>query len=255
MFSNLSLCLKQIIWADKYFGKKIVTNKLEGFPKVYYINLPAASERNTHMTEMFKKYNIENFERYEATPVTTSPRNDLFPPQYGCFISHLEVISKIAKGDDNFAIIMEDDTDISTVDQWNFTWKEFIKNVPHFQLLQLVRCQIDPQTDIKFKVIDRNDHSAGAYMITRDFARKVTRLYDKDRVKLSGFKNARRTMGPVADDALFRYADTYSACIFSMRWLGSQISMDGRIELCCTNYVQSLFKNKINLTDIFNKVK
>ena len=227
-----------------------IDQKLEGLPKIIYINLDTATERNEHMVNMFEEYGITNFERYHATRVTKSPRSDLTSSQYGCFISHLEVIKKVAKGDDEFVIIMEDDTDISTVDQWNFTWNEFISKMPKFNLLQLVRCQIDPQTGVSFKVLDRNDHSAGAYIITRDFARQITKVYGRDPITLKAFKNARKTMGPVADDALFRYSATYSVCIFSMVWLGSQISADGVIEQCCTNYVQSLFTDKINLNDI-----
>lgn len=227
-----------------------IDQKLQGLPKIVYINLDTAIERNEHMVSMFKKYGITNFERYHATRIAKSPRSDLNSSQYGCFISHLEVIKKIAKGDDEFVIIMEDDTDISTVEQWTFTWNEFISKMPKFNLLQLLRCQMDPQTGIGFKVLDRNDHSAGAYLITRDFARQIAKLYDRDKVTLRHFKRATRSTGPVADDALFRYSATYSVCIFSMVWLGSQISADGVIEQCCTNYVQSLFTDKINLDDI-----
>jgi len=230
-------------------------SKLDNLPKIYYINLDTATERNEHMLGMFEEYGITNFERYEAKRIPQSPRSDLTSSQYGCFISHLEVIRRIAKGSDEFAIVMEDDTDISSVDQWDFTWNQFLERMPKFNLLQLVRCQIDPQTDVKFKVLDRNDHSAGAYLITRDFAIQITKLYNRDTKTLSAFKKARRTMGPVADDALFRYAHTYSVCIFSMKWLGTQISIDGEIEKCCTDYVQSLFQKTITLDDIIEEIK
>lgn len=229
-------------------------NKLEGFPKAYYINLEGSVERNQHMLEMFEKYEITNFQRYEAKRCKESKHKQLTPGQYGCLISHLEVCRLIANSTDEYAIVFEDDVDISTIDKWNFTWNDFMSKTPDFDVLLLHRYQPFEFTDVKLKKWEKYDHSTTAYIITKRYAKALISLLDRNKGSVSVFPSFGKGTGPVADSAIYSSKETYSSCIFNAKMFTSSIDPSDQPTL--TEFYRKLnkrFESEVTLGDIFDK--
>lgn len=213
----------------------MIKDKLNGLPKIYYINMDHAVERNQYMIDMFKKAGITNYERSLGRKATRSRHRLLSATQYGCLIAHLDAICKVANGTDEYALILEDDIDILVAQHWQFTWKEFIDRVPEFDVLQLFRIsrEISRETHInkpndfehmiRFKKWQLGDFMAPAYLITKSYAKQIEKIFMKDPVYLSNFKNFSRLIGPVADYVVYSNANTYSASIFTTELFTSQI--------------------------------
>lgn len=227
-------------------------NKLEGLPKIYYINLPNAIKRNAHMVDQFKEYDISNYERYEATPVEQSLNSKLNKAQYGCLVSHLEVLTKIANGTDEFAIVMEDDVDLSYSDNWDFTWNEFLEEVGEFDVLQLILCQFGKRSGTKVHNWQYGDWCAAAYVISKQHAKKLANLYKRDKT-FRLFESVAKQKGPVADLVIYSSGITKSSCIFGMKIFDSQISHDNVNEIACSKYISEILSKTITIDELFEK--
>ena len=162
-------------------------NKLQNFPTTYYMSLEESVDRQKYITEQFKQY--------EITPISIiskrfSESNDKVTGKYlhqlnagttGCCVSHLKTIKEwYEKTDENYAFFCEDDLSLETIQYWDFTWEEFIFSLPEdAECVQLLTIRNDFET---FSIRDRlwNDWGATAYIITRDYAKKLIDNYIKD---------------------------------------------------------------------------
>lgn len=225
-------------------------SKLDGIPKIYYINLEEATDRNESMLAMFEKYNITNFERYEAKRYSHSGHKRLSPSQFGCMMSHIDVCKLIVDGKDDYAIVMEDDIDISTVDIWDFTWKDLISKVPQFDVFQLHRQQIFDFDGATLRTWGKWDHSTAAYVITKRYAQGILRLYQRNKESLSGFRPLSGRTGPVADFSIYVHGNTYSTCIFNVKKFPSQIAQPGEIIQNTLKTIDEMFEKPLKLSDI-----
>ena len=199
-------------------------SKLDGIPKIYYINLDTATDRNQYMLDMFAKFGITNFERYEARRYPKSGHKRLNPSQFGCMMSHIAVCKLIAEGNDEYAIIAEDDIDFSAIDQWQFTWKEFMDEMPKFDTLQLVREQLFNFDGPRLKKWDSYDRSSAAYVITKRYAKSIVSFYNRNKQSLSGFPTSSKRYQPVADESIYCNGNAYSVSILKITILASQIA-------------------------------
>jgi len=159
----------------------MVTDKLQYFPYSYYVSLEESTERQKILHEQFSKYGVN-----DATPILSkrfAECNDKVKGEMlhvldagttGCVISHLKAIQKwYDEKDDDYALFCEDDLSLETVEYWNFTWEEFIEKLPDdVECVQL--SSIRPSYDtVYFRERSMYDWSATAYIITRDYARKI----------------------------------------------------------------------------------
>jgi hypothetical protein len=236
--------------AMEYFYNKFIPNNLRKLPKIYYINLPEATDRNQSMLDMFAKYEITNFERYEAKRYSKSGHRNLSPAQFGCMMSHIDVCKLIFEGEDEYAIILEDDIDLSTADIWQFTWKELMKKVPEFDILQLHRQQLFEFDEAKLRPWGKWDHSTAAYVITKSYARGILKLYQRNKESLAGFKPLSGRTGPVADYSMYYHGNTYSTCIFNVKKFPSQIAAPGDLIQNALKTIDQMFEKPLSLDDI-----
>ena len=234
----------------------MITNKLEGFPKVYYINLDDAIDRNRYMLGQMQKYNISNFERYEAKRPAASCHKKLNTAQYGCLTSHIEVLRTIASLGDEYAIVCEDDIDFDTLQHWQFTWQEFFDRLPEFDIVQLFRNKVNAdhtnagELSINFRKWESTDFVAAVYIITKSYAKHIVDQYDNKTLYI--FKDLSDRVGPVADFMLFNEGTSYSTSIFTVKIFPSQI--DAEVWNVLKNNVKKtneIIKKKITLDDIF----
>ena len=109
-------------------------------------------------------------------------------------------------------MIVEDDVDFSTANFWNFTWQEFVNNLPlYWDCMQLTTiCTGDIHIRMHLKFI--NDFSAACYLITRHHAEKIIKNHIRGiRFKLDNGVKPR----PVSEDLIFESGrDLYISYIF-----------------------------------------
>lgn len=229
---------------------------MKNLPKIYYINLKEATNRNSYMLRQFKKSNIKNFQRYEAIRPVSSGHKKLNIGQYGCITSHIEVLRAIASSSDNYAIVLEDDANLEVMKYWNFTWEEFFGRLPDFDIVQLFRSKVNDdhtnsgELSVKFRKWESTDFVSSSYIITKSYAKRIVDKYDNE--TLYSFKDLSDKVGPVADFMLFNEGNSYSTLIFTVEILPSNI--DDSIWNVYRSNVENankIIKNGIGLEDIF----
>lgn len=161
-------------------------NKLNQFPTVYYLSLEESVERQDNIRKQFLEYNIEpkgiiSKRFFESDDIVTGKNAySMDPGTIGCAVSHLKAIKDwYYNTEDTYAFFCEDDLSLETVQYWNFSWEEFIESLPEdADCVQLVRLKESGDfKEYNFRRREYNDWSVTAYIITRDYAKKIIDKY------------------------------------------------------------------------------
>ena len=211
--------------------KNKAVHKLKGLPPIYCINLDDQPDRWKYMEDQFNYWEIKNYTRISAYDGRNDDLGDILKGRYpdamnsgevGCVTSHLKALKHFVENtDDQCALIMEDDCDISTVSHWQFTWKDFFSKIPYaYDVVQLAiinPAQISVQIHRRFV----NDFSTACYLITRRHAEKLIHFHVRDdKYKLDNGCRPRA----VADDLIYNSGNTYAIPLFLYKIeLGSSI--------------------------------
>ena len=205
--------------------------KLKNIGPIYYLNIDGQPERKEYMENQFKYWGVENYTRISAYDGRDDDLSDIIKGRYpedmtsgeiGCTTSHLKAIKHwLDTSDSPYAIIMEDDCDISTVFHWGFTWKDFYAKIPYdWDVVQLaIICTGALHVRIHKRFV--NDFSTACYMITRHHAEKLMKYHVRgEKYKIDNGVKPRA----VADDLIYNSGNTYSVPIFLYKLaLGSSI--------------------------------
>jgi len=206
--------------------------KLNNFGPVYYLNMDADENRKGYMEEQFAHWEVTDYHRISAYDGREDDLSGILKGRYpdmmssgevGCITSHLKAIKHwYDTSDSPYAIIMEDDCNLDTVQFWNFTWNDFVAHLPYDW--DVVQVAIIQTGDIHVKLHRRfvNDFSTACYMITRHHAEKLIYHHVKgvDKYRLDNGVKPR----PVADDLIYNSGNTYSIPLLLYRLqLGSSI--------------------------------
>ena len=208
--------------------------KLKNFGPIYYINLDDQPERREYMENQFKYWELENYTRISAYDGRDDDLSDIISGRYpemmtsgeiGCVTSHLKAIKHWYETSDSpYAIIMEDDCNLSVAKYWNFTWQDFIARAPYaWDVIQLaIICTGDIVVPIHNRFV--NDFSTACYVITRHHAQKLINNHIRgDKYKLDNGVKPRA----VADDLIYNSGNTYAIPLFLYKIeLGSSIHHD-----------------------------
>jgi hypothetical protein len=121
--------------------------KLENFPSVNYISLYESTDRRDFMECQMKYFGIKRVNRYlterfinlhdiEITGYYTDTVLHL-----GTIVSQLNLMRNWYNScNDPYAIFCEDDISFESINYWNFTWNEFVENLPNdWGCVQLMR--------------------------------------------------------------------------------------------------------------------
>lgn len=174
-----------------------IENKLENFPTVYYVSLEESKDRQSHLHNQFYSYGVTDIvpiisKRFHECDdkVYGKQLHILDPGTIGCVVSHIKAIRKwYDETEDDYAFFCEDDLSLETVQYWNFTWTDFIEAIPEdAECVQL--CSVrSSQQDVLFRERTMYDWSVTAYILTRDYARKIIERYcdgDSYRLEITG---------------------------------------------------------------------
>ena len=206
-------------------------HKLKNIGPIYYINLDDQPERKEYMENLFKYWEIENYERVSAYDGRNDDLGDILKGRYpeqmtsgevGCTTSHLKAIKHWYETSDTpYAVIMEDDIDLEIVKCWSFTWSNFISQVPYdWDVIQLaIICTGGLHVTLHRRFV--NDFSTACYIINRHHAEKLIRLHCRgDKYKLDNGVKPRA----VADDLIYNSGNTFAIPLFLYKLeLGSSI--------------------------------
>lgn len=183
-YSKVNWDIKQID-DQNYYAQKIM-NKLENFPLVYYMTLEESVDRQKTIETQFVEYNIIP---KDIVSKRFSESSDIVEGKYvyqlndgtkGCCVSHLKAIKQwYDSGESEYAFFCEDDLSLETVKYWDFTWNQFVDNLPSdWEVVQLLTIRNDFNL---FELRERywDDWGATAYIVKRDYAKKIIDTYIK----------------------------------------------------------------------------
>jgi GR25 family glycosyltransferase involved in LPS biosynthesis len=239
--------------------------KLKGLPPIFYINIDDQTDRAQYMEDQFKYWEIENYTRISAYDGRDgNDLGDILKGRYpdmmssgevGCTTSHLKAIRYFLENTDHpCALIMEDDCDLSTVQYWPFTWKDFYAKVPY--AYDVVQLAIISTTPVHVSLHKRfvNDFSTACYLITRHHAQKLVDLHVRgEKYKIDNGVKPRA----VADDLIYNSGNTFAIPLFLYKIeLGSSIHTD-HVDTFHKNTYESLWNFwKVDATNVedWNKI-
>ncbi|MDR3540510.1 MAG: glycosyltransferase family 25 protein [Desulfosporosinus sp.] len=112
--------------------------KMTLFPPVNWITLDLESTRAKQFVANCTRLGIKHkpfvAERGDTFNLAVSPAMTeyLSKAQLGCLSSHMEMLKRTASVDidTEWAMICEDDADLSWIDYWQFTWEQFASTIP-----------------------------------------------------------------------------------------------------------------------------
>jgi len=168
--------------------RKENVKKLSQLNIVYYVSLEESNDRRNNLENALKKHGVKNIipiisKRFsDSDDVVTGKYVDtLNDGTKGCCVSHLKAIKHWYENtDEDYGFFCEDDLSFDTVDYWNFTWKEFVENLPSdWECVQLLPIRGD-YGDIKIRNRYWDDWSVTAYIIKRDHAKYIIDTYIVD---------------------------------------------------------------------------
>lgn len=173
-----------------------MSKKLYDFEPVYYITLEDSVERQNQMESQFNLLGIKNYNKiialdgrktnYSEDPNIIGPyKFSLDSGQIATILSHIKAIKYWYENSDSpTAIFLEDDIDLTICKYWNFGWNDLLRRLPkkwNVIQLSLIRCDDAevPLNDDDLCLRRRSFYnwSAGCYMITREYAKKLLSHY------------------------------------------------------------------------------
>jgi GR25 family glycosyltransferase involved in LPS biosynthesis len=196
-------------------------NKLNGFGPIYVINMEKSEDRKKYIQDHFEKYMVSEYSFVNAIDGSKEDLNKYInnldqltvsQNEISCGMSHLKAISYwLETSDSEYAIIMEDDASLETVDFWNFTWKDFYSAVDKkYDILQLAITN-NFNINTRLHLREHLDWCAAVYLIKRSFAEKLVKKYVFDEKYTF---SPRRTLS-VPEGVVYTGSTCYSIPLFT----------------------------------------
>ena len=200
---------------------------------VRYTSLEESSARRKVLENSFDKYNIK-FKSYISKRYHES--DDKFSGKYleslnegtkGCAASHLKMIKDWYENtDEDYGFFAEDDLSLETMEYWGFDWETFIGNTPKdADCIQLLTIRNTYKT-YSLRPREWNDWGATAYIITRDYAKKIIDTYIKGDTFHLEIPNSETQ--PLVENLLFCLGNTYTVPLFveNVKFISTFENMD-----------------------------
>lgn len=186
---------------------------------IYYINLEKDKQRNNYILNHFKELGINKFNRVDGVygeSVKNKPE-EISWSEAGCTASHLKAIQMFIDSDEDFAVICEDDVDLSNISRIGFSFKDLqITNSHPFCMQLAVLSRID--MEINFNMHNRSfwDFGTTAYILNKTYAKYLINTYkNNDEIVWKNFmsrvvedpRGGLINTRPVADELIYSLCD------------------------------------------------
>jgi len=195
-------------------------DKFEGFPPAYYVSFIDSQDRRQILEKQFEKYKIgakgiiSTKDSDKQNIVNVAFKNQLNPGAVECTVSHLKAIKDWYDNSTTpYAIFFEDDVLLETSEYWNFSWKDFMKNLPRdWDCAQL--CVIKKDfSSVKLRKRKWDDWSVTAYIITRKYAKQILDEYYNDGTFNLKIKDT--SILPLPENIIYLLGKTYVFPLFT----------------------------------------
>lgn len=189
------------------------------FPTVNYISLEESYDRRIELEKSFKHYGI-NFKsniskRFDECDDRVAGKyvHTLNDGTKGCAVSHLKMIKDWYENtDEDYGFFAEDDLSLATLEYWNFTWDQFIEKTPEdADCIQLLTIRSN-YSSMKIRRREWDDWGATAYILTRDYAKKILDTYVRGDEYFLEIPNSETQ--PLVENLIFCLGDTYTIPLF-----------------------------------------
>ena len=184
------------IYSDSFINNTMecmiyIDNRRKGFPIINWITLLDSKERQERMLDQFHRFGMSDHmiaafdgrhQDFKNTSfVTGSFFDKMNSGEIATTCSHLLAIKLwYEMSEDDYGFFCEDDITFETINYWNKSWDDFIKDLPKgWKAIQLSLIKDDPLTEenMKFHIREWNDWSVGVYILSREYARKIIDKY------------------------------------------------------------------------------
>jgi hypothetical protein len=193
-------------------SRKEKVKKLSELKTVYYVSLEESVDRQQNLEKRFAENGVTNVRSIISKRF--SECDDVLTGKYlyqlndgtkGCCVSHLKAIKEwYDTTDEDYGFFCEDDLSLETIDYWNFTWNEFVENLPEdWGCVQLL-CIRGEFNDVKIRERYWDDWAATAYILKRDYVKYLIDNYIVDGTYHLELKNAE--VMPLIENILFTTA-------------------------------------------------
>jgi hypothetical protein len=211
-------------------------SKLEDLPPVICITTNRSKDRLKNFINQCNLYNISNYSIYCFK--SYSECNYIIYGQYidkiqenskGPVTSHIKALNIwYTNSDDEYVLVFEDDVDLTTINYWNFTWKNFFDFLPKdWECIQL--CSIRESFNdipISFRSRLNSDWGCQAYLVKRSYVKKILDKYYIDKntfkleisnahIKINLYESGIYDLYPIVENVLFEgIGDVYNFPLF-----------------------------------------
>lgn len=203
---------------------------------VYYINLESRKDRNELFLNQTSSNSIKKYFRINAFS-----KNDVLYEKYGmskqeiaCSISHMMALKEFVLSNDDFAVICEDDVDLSNSSKINFNFVEKFNYLKNSLFCMQTSIATRNEVNINFKIHKRSfwDFGTMSYVINKKYAKVLLDKYFIDNKesfynfipkKVEDPRGGTIETRPVADELIYSLTETFSIPIFTYMLVESDI--------------------------------
>lgn len=148
---------------------------------VYYINLDKSVERRKYIENHFYENEIDNFTRISAVDGSSNNylSGRLSDGEFGCLASHIDALRKFYSSGKEYAMICEDDIDLSNSKKFNFDFFDTLSYFSHKYYCLQVTVQSRTDTNIDFSLHKKTfwDFSSAGHIVNRNYAKAILTKY------------------------------------------------------------------------------
>lgn len=161
---------------------------LNSIPPVRYLNLDKNEDRRFFIEKQFEKYGVANFKRISADRYGVDKYDEWSfegeineRPRLSTLLNQFQsIIDWYHEDSSETCIIAEDDLNLDLCKYWRFDWNYFESHLPcNWDCVQL-HVVGEKYIPMGLSVRNRTLHSAACYLINRDFARKLKKIFYRE---------------------------------------------------------------------------
>jgi hypothetical protein len=226
---------------------------------IYYINLEERKDRDNLIIDQINKYKIKDFTRINAISKKDicEEKYEMSKQELACSKSHMLALKHFLLTDKEFALICEDDVDLSNCEKINFNLLDiFTENKNNLICIQ-TSIATRKEIDIDFNLHKRSfwDFGTMSYIINKKYAKTLIdfyfinneeSFYNFKSKKIQDFRGGEIETRPVADELIYSLTDTYAIPLFTYMIVESDVGSS-------EEYYSQFIKGRMDFINYWSK--